>query len=208
MDGTLLDSEGMSAIATDIGFRKVLGRGITHEENAQLVGRPVKKILSQWFPDNGDIIYEVGRKYYNDNLASIEVYPGIKELLTRLSDMKMDMAGVTSSHRTDAETLLRMFGIRDCFKFYVGQEDTMYQKPDPEPLLLALKKLGATSEQVMYIGDQPYDIIAAHEANIKVLGALWGSGKKELLEQYHPLALINKPEDVMKYVLNSKKRSE
>ena len=200
MDGTLLDSEGMSAVATDIGFREVLGRGITQEENAQLVGRPVKKVLSQWFPENGEIIYEAGRKYYNDNLSSIHVYPGIKELLTQLSHMKLEMAVVTSSHRTDAETLLRMFGIRDFFKFYVGQEDTRYQKPDPEPLLLALKKIGAASEEVLYVGDQPYDVIAAHEADIKVLGALWGSGRRELLDQYHPMALIDKPDEVLKYI--------
>lgn len=201
MDGTLLDSEGMSAVATDYGFRKILGRGITSEENAQLVGRPVKKILSQWFPENGDMIYDVGREYYNANLSSIKVYPGVKEMLNQLSKMKLKMAVVTSSHRSDAETLLTMFGIRKYFSFYIGQEDTLYQKPDPEPLNLALEKIGSSSDSVLYIGDQPYDIMAAHGASIPVLGALWGSGRRELLEQYHPLALLKKPEEVLQFAM-------
>ncbi len=208
MDGTLLDSEGMSAVATDYGFRKILGRGITSEENAQLVGRPVKKVLSQWFPENGDVIYDTGREYYNANLSSIKVYPGVKELLKKLSEMKLEMAVVTSSHRSDAETLLTMFGIRKYFSFYIGQEDTLYQKPDPEPLNLALKKIGTPGGNVLYIGDQPYDIMAAHGANIPVLGALWGSGRRELLEQYHPLALLKKPEEVLQFAIEFDKHKK
>lgn len=194
MDGTLLDSEGMSAVATDYGFRRVLGRGITEEENADLIGRPVKKILSQWFPEKGDEIYETGRKYYNDNISSIRVYPGIREMLEKLSGMNLRMAVVTSSHRTDAETLLNIFGIMKYFQFYVGQEDTIYQKPDPDPLILALKKLHVKNTDCIYVGDQPYDIIAAHGAGIRPLGAVWGSGKVERMEQYHPEAILKAPD--------------
>ncbi|WP_393971203.1 HAD-IA family hydrolase [Oxyplasma meridianum] len=200
MDGTLLDSEGMSAVATDYGFRRVLGRGITEEENADLIGRPVKKILSQWFPEKGDEIYETGRKYYNDNISSIRVYPGIREMLEKLSGMNLRMAVVTSSHRTDAETLLNIFGIMKYFQFYVGQEDTIYQKPDPDPLILALKKLHVKNTDCIYVGDQPYDIIAAHGAGIRPLGAVWGSGKVERMEQYHPEAILKAPEEVVKLI--------
>jgi pyrophosphatase PpaX len=204
MDGTLLDSEGMSAVATDYGFKKVLGRGITGEENAQLIGRPVKKILSQWFPDKGDEIYETGRKYYNDNISSIRIYPGVREMLEKISAMNLKMAVVTSSHRTDAETLLSIFGIMKYFQFYVGQEDTVYQKPDPDPLILALKKLQLRSTDCIYVGDQPYDIIAAHGAGIKPLGAVWGSGRAERMDQYHPEAILENPEDVVEFIRRMK----
>lgn len=199
MDGTLLDSEGLSSVATDYGFREVLGRDLTPEENAQLVGRPVKKVLSQWFPDSGEKIYSIGRKYFESNLDKIRTYAGIHELLESLGN-RYTLAVVTSSHRTDAEKLLSRAGLLRYFQFYIGQEDTDYQKPDPEPVVLALKKLGTSPEMAIFVGDQPYDIIAAHEAGMRAIGAVWGSGKPDDLYLYHPDFMAYHPDDVRKII--------
>ena len=125
-------------------------------------------------------------------------------MLEKISAMNLKMAVVTSSHRTDAETLLSIFGIMKYFQFYVGQEDTVYQKPDPDPLILALKKLQLRSTDCIYVGDQPYDIIAAHGAGIKPLGAVWGSGRAERMDQYHPEAILENPEDVVEFIRRMK----
>lgn len=201
MDGTLLDSEGLSSVATDYGFRQVLGRDLTPEENAQLVGRPVKKVLSQWFPDQGEKIYSTGRKYFESNIESIQPYRGIPDLLARLHG-RYTLAVVTSSHRTDAEKLLGHAGILQYFSFYIGQEDTNYQKPDPEPVLLALKMLGTPPAESIFVGDQPYDIIAAHEAGMKAIGAVWGTGKADDLYLYSPDFIAHNPDDVLR-IINS-----
>ncbi|EQB72019.1 MAG: hypothetical protein AMDU1_APLC00014G0031 [Thermoplasmatales archaeon A-plasma] len=109
LDGTLLDSETLSEKATNYGFMEILGREITAEEHSQLIGRPVKKILSQWFPDKGEAIYDTGRLYFNSKLSTVETYPGISEVLEKLSQ-KYDLGVVTSSHRIDAQRLLDTFG--------------------------------------------------------------------------------------------------
>ena len=43
----------------------------------------------------------------------------------------------------------------------VGADDTARHKPDPEPILLALERLGAQPEDAVYVGDSPFDIGAA-----------------------------------------------
>ena len=203
MDGTLLDSETLSEKATNYGFMEILGRGITAEEHSQLIGRPVKKILSQWFPDKGEAIYDTGRLYFNSKLSTVETYPGISEVLEKLSQ-KYDLGVVTSSHRIDAQRLLTLSGLLPYIRLYVGQEDTEYQKPDPEPLNLALKRLNISSREAVYIGDQPYDIIAAHEAEIPAGAALWGSGNLERLEMYHPDRFLKKPEEIFDFIAELK----
>ena len=203
MDGTLLDSETLSEKATNYGFMEILGREITAEEHSQLIGRPVKKILSQWFPDKGEAIYDTGRLYFNSKLSTVETYPGISEVLEKLSQ-KYDLGVVTSSHRIDAQRLLTLSGLLDYIRLYVGQEDTEYQKPDPEPLNLALKRLNISSREALYIGDQPYDIIAAHEAEIPAGAALWGSGNLERLEMYHPDRFLKKPEEIFDFIAELK----
>ena len=203
MDGTLLDSETLSEKATNYGFMEILGREITAEEHSQLIGRPVKKILSQWFPDKGEAIYDTGRLYFNSKLSTVETYPGISEVLEKLSQ-KYDLGVVTSSHRIDAQRLLTLSGLLDYIRLYVGQEDTEYQKPDPEPLNLALKRLNISSREAVYIGDQPYDIIAAHEAEIPAGAALWGSGNLERLEMYHPDRFLKNPEEIFDFIAELK----
>ncbi len=82
------------------------------------------------------------------------------------------------------------------FEFIVGHEDTDKHKPNPEPILEAIKRLKIKHDECIYIGDQPYDIMAAREAGVKVIGVTWGSGNREILESYEPHIILAKPEEL------------
>ncbi|MHB8361758.1 MAG: HAD family hydrolase, partial [Thermoplasmataceae archaeon] len=159
-DGTLYDSESISANATDYAFREILGRPITNDESSGLLGRPAKKVLNDWFPDDGGKIHEKAINYFKNRIPEIKPYPGVQEALLNLEN-RFRLAVVTSSHRDVAEKILLLTGIRKHFEFIVGQEDTLKHKPDPEPLVKSLKLFGLNSNQCVYVGDQPYDIVAA-----------------------------------------------
>jgi pyrophosphatase PpaX len=196
MDGTLLDSEGLSSEATDFGVHTITGRHLTKEENRSLTGKPVKKVLEEWFPDISHSIYEAGIEYYRSRINEISSYPGIKELLDNLN-LEYRMAIVTSTHREQALEILSQVGLLGYFSFIVGQDDTVMNKPDPEPVLLAMKLLKVSSEDCIFVGDQPYDIIAAHEAGLTAAAATWGSGIREELETYHPDHILESPGDLL-----------
>ena len=50
----------------------------------------------------------------------------------------------------------------------------------------------------MYVGDSPYDLQAAHAANMPCVGVIWGKffGRDILLEQM-PSVLIASPEELV-----------
>ncbi|MCL5803930.1 MAG: HAD-IA family hydrolase [Candidatus Thermoplasmatota archaeon] len=196
MDGTLLDSEGLSSEATDFGVHSITGRHLTEEENRSLTGKPVKKVLQEWFPDKSHSIYEAGIGYYRSRIGEISSYPGINKLLDNLRS-KYKMAIVTSTHREQAMEILSKVGILEYFSFIIGQDDTVMNKPDPEPVLLAMNRLGVSREDCIFVGDQPYDIIAAHEAGIIAVAATWGTGMKDVLEVYHPDYFLGHPADLI-----------
>ena len=56
----------------------------------------------------------------------------------------------------------------------VGGDETEGQKPDPDPLLLALERLGARPGDAAYVGDSPYDMAAAKAAGLYAVGVSWG----------------------------------
>lgn len=56
--------------------------------------------------------------------------------------------------------------INHCFKTAVFFEDTKKHKPDPEPLLFAIKKLAVKPAETVYIGDAKSDEEAAKKAGV------------------------------------------
>jgi phosphoglycolate phosphatase-like HAD superfamily hydrolase len=60
------------------------------------------------------------------------------------------------------------------FDVIVGGDETERQKPSPEPLLLALDRLGAEPADAAYVGDSPFDMQAARAAGLYAVGVSWG----------------------------------
>lgn len=68
------------------------------------------------------------------------------------------------------------------FEVIVTREDTEKHKPNPEPLLLACKKLGIKPQEAVYVGDALIDYKAAKNAETDFIGFISGSASKEDFE--------------------------
>ena len=56
----------------------------------------------------------------------------------------------------------------------VGGDTLPVRKPDPEPLLHAVRAQGLGAEDCAYVGDDERDILAARAAGMLSIAALWG----------------------------------
>jgi HAD superfamily hydrolase (TIGR01509 family) len=88
--------------------------------------------------------------------------------------IKKPIAIVTGRPRKEAEAALAMLGFPRGAPV-VAMEDTKMGKPDPAPLLLAKKMLGARLP--LYIGDSPDDCEAARRAGCPFVAI--GKGKAQ-----------------------------
>jgi beta-phosphoglucomutase-like phosphatase (HAD superfamily) len=81
---------------------------------------------------------------------------------------RVPKAIVTSSYRELlVAPYLRRHGLEGYFSVVVGSEDTARLKPDPEPVLLALRLLKAGRAGAWMIGDSSADAEAARSAGIR-----------------------------------------
>lgn len=62
----------------------------------------------------------------------------------------------------------------DWFDIIIGGEDVTHHKPDPEGLLLAIDRLKACPEEVLYIGDSTVDAGTAAAAGVSFVGVTSG----------------------------------
>jgi pyrophosphatase PpaX len=124
--------------------------------------------------------------YREEEIVLIE---GAREALQRVHEAGLSAGLVTSGDRVRVEQELADFGMAQLFQVLVCAEDTVNRKPHPEPLLLALARLGLDKGEAVYIGDSPEDIRMAQAAGVRAVGIPGGFPNREALASAGPDAL-------------------
>jgi pyrophosphatase PpaX len=96
-----------------------------------------------------------------------ELILGVQQVLAECANKNIKLAVVTSSTRTIVDKSLKNMKIYSYFETIITSEDISNYKPHPEPVLLALKRLGSEAESSIIIGDSEADILAGQAAGIK-----------------------------------------
>ena len=130
--------------------------------------------------------------YYNThNLIKTKPYDGIMETTEKLSSMGIKMAIVTNKGQTASESLLKDF-FEPNINIVIGDDGTHKRKPDPEPVQIALDKLGITDKSsVLYIGDSEVDAATAEASGIDYVLCTYGFRDMDVLSQFTPVAYID-----------------
>jgi pyrophosphatase PpaX len=131
-------------------------------------------------------------------LGSSVLYAGIDRLLRDLSGAGVAVGG---RRRASAEIPAGLTGLSSHLDVLVTMEDTVLHKPDPEPLLLAVNRLGATPTEAVYVGDAIVDVQAARNAGMAAVAVTWGAGVREQLEAMAPDVVAETVDDLREALL-------
>lgn len=82
---------------------------------------------------------------------------------------KKKLAIASSSYRENVETVLELLDIKKCMDVIVSGCDVENLKPHPEIFNLAVNKLNVIKEESIILEDAEKGVIAANNANIKVI---------------------------------------
>lgn len=174
-DGTLVNTNDVIIASWQHTYMHYLGREESLEKITACFGEPLLLTMEREFPEvDPRESAEVYRNFQKENADElVKIFPGIKELLESLKTDGFRMGVVTSRTRESAQRYMDMFGIGDYFEEMVSCDDTEIHKPNPEPILLCLKKMGITAEEALMVGDSPFDIKCANNAGVKSVLVGW-----------------------------------
>jgi HAD superfamily hydrolase (TIGR01509 family) len=96
------------------------------------------------------------------------VLPGVANTLKMLHG-SVRMAVVTSSQRQHFDAMHANINLKRYFEFVLAREDYIRTKPNPEPYLLALERLGMKAEACVAIEDSERGLAAARAAGLRCL---------------------------------------
>lgn len=174
-DGTLVNTNDVILASWQHTYKHYLGHEVPVEHITACFGEPLLVTMEREFPGvdpaESAAVYRQFQVENADRLVTI--FPGIKELLVALKEAGYVLGIVTSRTRESALRYMDMFGIASYFDDLVTCDDTTIHKPNPEPLLLALSKLGASADESLMIGDSPFDIKCANNAGVDSVMVEW-----------------------------------
>lgn len=127
----------------------------------------------------------------------IEVFDGIPETLAKLAAKPdVNIAIATSKLRDEYEHhFANFFDFAKLFNIVITSDDTTKHKPEPDPILAALKLLNADPAESVYVGDTINDEKAAHAAGVKFAAALYGSANPKSIADGD--YLLHQPSDLL-----------
>ena len=174
-DGTLVNTNDVILASWQHTYRHNLGHEMPVDHITSCFGEPLLLTMEREFPGvNPQESADVYRQFQLENADKlVTIFPGIKELLADLKAAGYVLGIVTSRTRESALRYMDMFGITSYFSDLVTCDDTTVHKPNPEPILLAMSKLGASAEESIMIGDSPFDIKCANNAGVDSVMVNW-----------------------------------
>jgi pyrophosphatase PpaX len=197
MDGTLIESS--QAIVHSIReAARITGLRIPGDNEIKgIIHLPSYLSFTVLFPDkeledfDSVFIHLMRSKFKN----MIKELPKAKMTLELLREKGIKIGIVTTKDKVSAEETIRDFHF-PC-DVLLTFEDTERTRPDPEPLLKAIKLLNSTPAQTFYCGDTPQDIIQGRRAGVKTIGLTTGLYSKEELEKGNPDFIFDTIEGVL-----------
>ncbi len=188
-DGTLVDSIGLIIESFHHTMRV---HGLPAHSDAFWtagLGTPLR-VAFRPFADDDAGVQRLIATYRAWNLAHhdalVTAFPGALESVKGLKARGRRLAIVTSKNRHGLEKGLDLCGFHGLFDVLVTSDDLEASKPSPEPVHLALSRLGAAPAQALFVGDSPHDIAAGRDAGATTGACLWGPVSRAQLAAERP----------------------
>jgi pyrophosphatase PpaX len=203
LDGTLVDSIELIVAAAMNAFASRAGPSPSEAQIRSTIGRPLPTTFGPWLVDDNDLPFLIAkyREYqleHHDRLTN--AYEGIVDAVAGLHAAGCRMGIVTSKVGFMAERALVHTGLASYMRCIIASDSTTKHKPDPEPVLIAMERLGAAPGETVFVGDSPYDMLAGRAAGVRALGVAWGAFATQELIDAGAEAVLRRPVELMPYL--------
>lgn len=207
LDGTLIDSTD-AIVDSFIHTFTALNLPVPARE---AIIKPIGYVLEEHFRRLTDYDTETCvttyREHYRTTMCEKTVLmPGGKALLEGLSAAGVRMAFATSKRRAAAEIILDHLEVLRYFESRIGPEDISNPKPHPESLHRVMEQLNVDREELCFIGDTHFDVVAARNAKVRCLAVTTGYATRKELEELGPEAVFDSLNEIHEYLLGNPAR--
>lgn len=205
LDGTLLDTLADLAASTNYALRSCGMPEHSIDDVRRFVGNGVRMLMTRAVPDGEsnprfDEAFSVFRQHYMQHcLDTTCPYPGIMDALARLKEKGMMLAIVSNKMQAATEELRQHF-FSQYIDVAIGESAAIRKKPAPDTVNEALRLLGISHDETIYVGDSDVDIDTARAAMMPCASVLWGFRDRQFLLNHGATRFLSSPEELLSLV--------
>ncbi|MBD0383642.1 HAD-IA family hydrolase [Paenibacillus sedimenti] len=199
-DGTLVDSRALlvklyNEMAAEHRFRPIrdqdlaLMRSLSISERVERLGVPVLQIPK---------LAMAARIRYQENIHTLRIVPGMKEVLARLSGLGLKSSILSSNSAGNIRLFLKNNKLDGAFREIISSKPLFGKH---HSIRKVMKQWGATSSQMIYIGDELRDIEACKKLGVPIIAVTWGYDAIGLLRSGKPDYMASSPAELLKILL-------
>lgn len=202
IDGTLTDSVDIHAMAWQEALRK-FGHDIPYERIRRQIGKGGDQLLQTLlsrseFERYGEELDEYrGKLFKRDYLKLIRPLSMVPELFRRIKQQGTKIVLASSARRDEVQQYEKLLQVEELVEHETSSDDAERSKPHPDIFQAAMKRLGnPPAEQVLAVGDTPYDAQATAAISVACLGVLSGGWSHNELREAGCIAVYCGPADL------------
>ena len=200
LDGTLLDTLTDLAASCNYALRTHGMPEHSIDDVRRFVGNGVRKLMERAIPEgeaNPDFeaTFATFREHYmHHSLDTTKPYPAIMETLAELKARGCRLAVVSNKMMAATVELCKHF-FPDTIEVAIGENEVegICKKPAPDTVYAALRKLGVSKDDAVYVGDSDVDIQTAANSGLPCISVLWGFRDRDFLIKHGAKTFISAP---------------
>jgi HAD superfamily hydrolase (TIGR01509 family) len=206
IDGTLLDSVDLHTQAWVDAFARY-GHALPFDEVRRQIGKGGDQLMPVFLTDAeiatfGEKLEAArGALFKQRYLPKVRAFAAVRPLMQRLLADGRRLGLASSAKQDELEVYKKIAAIDDLIEVETSSDDAARIKPNPDIFRAALQRLqGVPPENVLAVGDTPYDAIAAAKAGMRTIGVTCGGWSRAELEQAGCTAVYADPADLLGHV--------
>lgn len=131
-----------------------------------------------------------------------KLYDGIYELVCDLKNKGYTLITASSKPEVQCKIIMDYFNLSQHFDAVFGASLDSSRASKDKVIEYAISKMGIKDKNdAVLIGDTRYDLIGAKKVGIDAISVSYGYGKKEELEEYESIAVLDSVNDLRNYLL-------
>jgi phosphoglycolate phosphatase/pyrophosphatase PpaX len=201
LDGTIADTLPLCIAAFKKSIEPLLQAEISEQEIIATFGPSEEGTIRKLIPAYEKEGVEAYLQHYEQLHHTCPApFPGIKELLKSLQTRQVQLAMVTGKGIQSTRISLKQFGLEQYFEI---METGSPNGPDKiNGIRRVLSRLNADTNESLYVGDAPSDILYCKEIGIPIAAAAWATtanGKE--LETLNPEWIFYSVEEFKSWIV-------
>jgi HAD superfamily hydrolase (TIGR01509 family) len=203
VDGTLVNTVDLHAESWQDAF-KHFGFYIPYEKVRHQIGKGGDQLMPVFLSKEeldsyGKQIEEYrSQLYLSEYISRARPFPKVRELFERIKADGKKIALASSAKEEELDAYKNLLKIEDLVEGETNADEVEKSKPHPDVFDAALEKVGRPSaEDVIIIGDTPYDAQAAGKLKLHTIGLLCGGFPEEELRAAGCIEIFRDPADLL-----------